>query len=223
MMKKILEKQGFHLLSLCVLLPLVAVLARGEVLSGSFLNISIRVWLLLAVLLPILHQIYVVTLWRGELYFQWLSRAFGEKAIHVFGVGFMILFLSRPITVFALAIGNRGTLDIPLWVNLPLIVIFSVITIYMAYSFVRYFSPARALGMDHFKPDEYRNKPFVREGIFRWSSNAMYTYAFLALWLIGLAFQSRAALLAAMFNHLYIWVHYYFTELPDMDYIYGKK
>jgi len=30
-----------------------------------------------------------------------------------------------------------------------------------------------------------------------------------------------AALAVALFNHLYIWVHYYATELPDMARIYG--
>jgi hypothetical protein len=27
----------------------------------------------------------------------------------------------------------------------------------------------------------------------------------------------------AAFNHLYIWVHYFTVEKPDMDYIYGSK
>jgi len=34
--------------------------------------------------------------------------------------------------------------------------------------------------------------------------------------------RSEAALVAALFNHLYIWVHFYFTELPDMKFIYGE-
>ena len=33
---------------------------------------------------------------------------------------------------------------------------------------------------------------------------------------------SLAALAAAAFNHLYIWVHFYFTELPDIRFIYGE-
>jgi hypothetical protein len=93
----------------------------------------------------------------------------------------------------------------------------------MAYSFLKFFGAKRALGMDHFNPDLYRELPFVREGIFKWSSNAMYTYAFLALWVIGLIFESRAALLGALYNHLFIWAHYYFTELPDMQTIYGEN
>jgi hypothetical protein len=49
----------------------------------------------------------------------------------------------------------------------------------------------------------------------------MYKFGFLILWSIALVFLSKAALLAAAFNHLYIWVHFYFTELPDIRRIYG--
>jgi len=220
---KILEKQGYHLAAILLLCAGMWFAAKGEVLEGSWLGLSTGVWLFLAVIFPVVHQIYVVICWRGELYYGWLSGKFGAKAFTIWAVGFMILFLARPITIFALAIANRGTLAIPLWINIPLITIILAVVIFMAYSFVKYFSPERALGIDHFQPDRYRDIPFVREGIFKWSSNAMYKYAFLALWAIGLLFSSRAALLAALFNHLYIWAHYYFTEFPDMQYIYREK
>jgi hypothetical protein len=29
--------------------------------------------------------------------------------------------------------------------------------------------------------------------------------------------------LAAAFNHIYIWVHFYFTELPDIRHIYSER
>lgn len=220
---KILEKQGYHLLSILVLVGGIWLAARGDILEGAFLGLSTRTWLILSVLFPLLHQIYVVICWRGELYYGWLSNALGERAFIIWGIGFMILFLARPITIVALAIANRGTFAIPLWINIPLIGICLGIVGYMGYSFTKYFGVKRALGMDHFRPDEYRNLPFVKEGIFRWSSNAMYTYAFLGLWMIGLIFNSKAALLAALFNHVYIWAHYYFTELPDMGYIYREE
>ena len=51
----------------------------------------------------------------------------------------------------------------------------------------------------------------------------MYTFGFLILWILGLVCLSQAALMAALFNHLYIWVHYYCTELPDIYAIYGKE
>ena len=222
-MHKILEKQGWHLLAAGLLAAGVWLVSQEIDLSGSVLGLSTKIWLFLAVFLPVIHQFNVVLLWRSELYFQWLSRKFGESAFSVWAVGFIILFLTRPITVLALGIADQGSLPIPPWLNLLLITACSLICLYMAYSFVRYFGVKRALGMDHFQPERYRELAFVRKGIFKWSSNAMYTYAFLGLWLIGLIFQSRAALLGALFNHLYIWAHYYFTELPDMHAIYGPS
>jgi len=79
---------------------------------------------------------------------------------------------------------------------------------------------ARALGIDHFDP-AWRSAPFVRQGIFRFTRNGMYVYGFLLMWVPGLWWGSAAALAVALFNHLYIWVHYYATELPDMARIYG--
>lgn len=78
----------------------------------------------------------------------------------------------------------------------------------------------RAFGLDHFKPEEVKKEPFVKKGIFKYTSNGMYIYGFLFLWIPGLKLQPKGALLVALFNHLYIWVHYYFTELPDMKLIY---
>ena len=90
------------------------------------------------------------------------------------------------------------------------------------YSVLRYFGMDRAYGIDHFDPS-YREKSFVKQGMFKYSDNAMYKFGFLILWSIALIFLSQAALIAAAFNHLYIWVHFYFTELPDIQHIYGKS
>jgi protein-S-isoprenylcysteine O-methyltransferase Ste14 len=59
-------------------------------------------------------------------------------------------------------------------------------------------------------------------GAFAWTSNAMYAIVFLGLWAIALYTGSWAALAAALFQHAYIWVHYYCTEEPDMELIYGN-
>jgi hypothetical protein len=91
------------------------------------------------------------------------------------------------------------------------------------YSVFHYFGIDRAYGEDHFRPASYKNRPFVRQGMFRYTDNAMYKFGFLILWAIALVCLSKAALLAATFNHLYIWVHYYFTELPDIKHIYGSR
>lgn len=38
----------------------------------------------------------------------------------------------------------------------------------------------------------------------------------------GIVLASPAAILVAAFQHVYIWVHYFCTELPDMRRIYGR-
>ena len=54
-----------------------------------------------------------------------------------------------------------------------------------------------------------------------YTSNGMYVFGFFLIWFPGLWYASLAALAAALFSHLYIWVHYYCTERPDMLRIYG--
>jgi len=60
----------------------------------------------------------------------------------------------------------------------------------------------------------------VRKGIFRYTPNAIYIFALAAVWIPAMVFFSNAALIAAFFNHIYIWVHYFTVEIPDMRQIY---
>jgi protein-S-isoprenylcysteine O-methyltransferase Ste14 len=63
----------------------------------------------------------------------------------------------------------------------------------------------------------------VRQGAFRYSSNAMYAFVFLVFWAIALLTRSQAALALALFQHAYIWVHCYCTEQPDGVVLYGRS
>ena len=80
----------------------------------------------------------------------------------------------------------------------------------------------RVAGIDHFD-ERHRNEPLVKKGIFRFTSNSMYSFGFLTLWVIAIAGASWAALIVALFSHAYIWVHYFCTERPDMNVIYGSE
>ena len=93
-------------------------------------------------------------------------------------------------------------------------------SLYTVWSIERYFGVPRALGGDHFR-EKFREMPLVGEGAFKYSANAMYTFAFLLFWAIALIGGSQAALAFALFQHAYIWVHMYCTEGPDMRVIYG--
>ena len=93
--------------------------------------------------------------------------------------------------------------------------------LYAMYSVREYFGMSRAAGGDHFDV-RYRAMPLVKDGIFRYTDDGMYIYAFLLFWAIAVGFNSTAALVVAAFSHAYIWVHFFATEKPDMDYLYAN-
>ena len=217
------EKQGQHYFLLVVLLVCVYFFAAGDVLSGQLWGIGTQTWLWVAVVTPILHQIFVVFAWRAELYHHKLTEWFGDKAFTIYKVIFTILFVGRPITLILLGISNANTLNLNSTLSYSIAVILFIPFAYTMYSVANYFGMDRAYGIDHFEPSIYKNETFVKKGMFKYTNNAMYKFGFLGLWAIGFVFLSKAVLLAAAFNQLYIWVHFYFTELPDIRHIYGDQ
>jgi hypothetical protein len=215
--------QLLHLLLLAVLLLAVGLLVSYRPLQeGRCLGISTQTWFMVALAVPIIHQIYVWLIWRSELCFGAVSRKLGPRGIQIYQAVFVVLLLSRPLTMVLLAISDHETIAIPLVARIATSAVLLFPAIYTLYSVARYFGIARACGIDHFDPS-YRDLPMVREGIFRFTGNAMYTFAFLGLWAIAVIGASWAALVVAMFSHAYIWVHYFCTERPDMRLIYGRE
>ena len=216
------EKQGWHILLLVLLLVCVLALAHNDdVLKGQLWGISTQVWIWVAIIVPIIHQVFVWLFWRLELHHGLITSQFGDSGFPIYKTGFTILFAARPISILLLGISNYNTLTCPPALMYAAAVLLLVPGIYTMYSVVHYFGMDRAYGIDHFDPS-YRDKPFVKQGMFKFTDNAMYKFGFLILWSIALFTLSKAALLAAVFNHLYIWVHFYFTELPDIRRIYGQ-
>ncbi len=217
------KKQGWHLFFLVVFLAVFALIAREDFLSGQLWGIDTQVWFWIAATVPVVHQIVVPLVWRGELYHKWMTKNFGDKGFPIYKVIFTILFVGRPLSLILVGISSYNSLVLkPIFAYILAFILF-IPAAYGAYSVVRYFGIDRAYGIDHFEPEVYRNKPFVKQGLFKHTDNAMYKFVFLVLWSLALVFLSKAALLVAAFNHLYIWVHFYFTELPDIQYIYGDK
>lgn len=201
--------QGLHLIFLVPLLVVVWVIWNklGRPYVASF-------WI--AVSFPIVHQLFVWIAWRAELLSSATSKAIGFRGYVAI---FFLLFGGRFISLLILAWMDRGSLHLQI---LPQIVVTGILAglgVYAMYSVIRYFGMERAAGADHFDP-QYRNMPFVREGIFRFTSNGMYIYAFLLFWAIAIGLNSSAALSVVAFSHAYIWVHFYATEKPDMDFLY---
>lgn len=194
----------------------------SSLLNGELFGIHTTTWLIIAILSPIVHQIYVLICWRFELFYKGLSKAFGSKAFSLYKIGFAILILSRILTITLLAISNAHSLKMNLNIAFVIAGLLFIPSAYLFYSVKKYFGMDRAFGIDHFHPKALKNEPFVKKGIFKHTSNGMYIYGFLILWIPGFLLQSKAALLVALFNHIYIWVHYYFTELPDIKTIYEE-
>ena len=197
-------------------------MAQDEnLLKDSFWGISTELWFWLSIAAPIFHQVYVWIVWRLELYRNTFTSRFGlRRAFNIYRIGFSILLVSRLFFITTLALSSQNSLTInPVFSYLVAATITPAI-IYLLYSIKVYFTMDRAFGIDHF--DKAYKEPYVKAGIFRYTDNGMYIFGLMILYLPGLLLFSKAALMLALFNHLYIWVHYYCTERPDMSVIYGK-
>jgi hypothetical protein len=219
----IFERQWLHAAGLIVLLAACHWAAQaGAVREGGLWGLTSLAWYWIAILTAVLHQVYVWLCWRIELHGKGLTRRLGSAAFPAFAFGFAAIGIARVITVFLLAFADRDSVAAdPVALKIAAVVAL-LPALYLFYSVKRYFTFRRAFGADHFDP-EFRRMPFVRAGIFRFTSNAMYVFGFLLLWVPALWWASAAALVVALFNHLYIWVHYFATERPDIERIYGKQ
>jgi len=223
-MAAIFERQWLHALAIAVSLPVLWLISLncGCFHRGELWGISTWNWFWISVEIPIAHQIFVWFCWRTELHRGLLSRLFGRYGFSIYAVIFSVFLAGRLFAISALSVASRDTLIANTLVFKSLAVVIAIPVAYLMDSVARYFGILRAYGADHFDPS-YRSKPIVREGIFRFTSNGMYTFGMMVLYIPALWFASRPALVAAIFGHVYIWVHYFTTELPDMRRIYGTS
>ena len=204
------QGQWLHFSSGALLLALVWI-------TWTFLGKPFPATFWSAVAFPVAHQIFVWLAWRFELRSSAISKTIGFGGYLAI---FFLLFGGRFVALAALGWMDRGSLRLPSVPQTILSAILILIGLYAIYSVKRYFGMARAAGADHFYP-RYRDMPLVNKGIFRFTSNGMYVFAFLLFWALAILFNSAAALLVAAFSHAYIWLHFYCTEKPDMDFLYG--
>lgn len=219
----IFERQWLHAIGLIVLLSGCVWAAQWPALQqGGLWGLRSIDWFWIAVLTAVVHQVYVWLCWRIELHGKGLTALLGTAAFPTFAAGFASIGIARVVAMFALGYANQASVPLnPLALKVAAVVAL-VPALYLFYSVKRYFTFRRAFGADHFDPS-VRSLPFVRGGIFRFASNGMYVFGFLLLWVPGLWWASAGALSAALFNHLYIWVHYFATERPDIARIYGPR
>jgi len=213
--------QAVHALFLTVLLPVAWGLAAPALGDGHWLGLADTTWFWIAVGEPVVHQLYVWIAWRAQLRWETFSGLFRRADFAVYGVVFYVLLALRPVLIAGISAADSGSLALSRGVASGLAVFVLLPSLYTAWSVQRYFGLARAAGGDHFRR-RYREMPLVTRGAFAWTPNAMYTFGFLGLWTIALFARSHAGLVAALFQHAYIWVHYVCTEQPDMARLYGE-
>jgi Phospholipid methyltransferase len=179
-------------------------------------------WAVLSIALAILHQIIVALGFRLQLYKNLLTNLFGDRDMRIWAAIFMPLLAARPLGLILVGWADptpiTGMRMIEIVTGLGLI----GVAIWAMHSVLVYFTLRRAFGGDHFR-DAIAAMPMVNQGAFKYTANAMYGLVFLSFWGIALLLGSWNALVVALFQHAYIWVHMYTTEAHDMRRIYAPQ
>ena len=220
----IFEKQWIHFsfVILFTILFYYFTTLDGVITGNNAFGLSVVQLYWIAFFTPIIHQLIVWFCWRIQLYYDGMSKYLGKLGFPIYAILFSIFFVHRLLSLIMLGVANRDSLaefQLIFWI-IFVILLFPVV--YLFYSVKHYFGIRRAFGMDHFEV-AYQNLPMVKEGIFKYTNNGMYVFGLLILYLPGLFYASLGALLIAIFNHVYIWIHYFTVEKPDMQKIYGNK
>lgn len=190
--------------------------------APRFLGMTSAGWAKVSIALAVIHQVIVALVFRLQLHRNLLTRCLGPRDMLIWRAVFMPLLLARPLTLFATGWVDTTGLPGPRGAAVLLGLILIALAIWALHSVLVYFTLPRALAGDHFR-DEIAALPLVRRGVFAYTRNGMYGVAFLGLWGLAFVLGSWNALVLALFQHCYIWVHMYCTEAPDMAWIYGGR
>ncbi len=222
MLRNIFEKQDWYF----VLLALLVVSAHAIIdrfnyyFLGEFWGLSTATWLWIGIIAAIIHQLYVMVIWRVQLETQWLTVNLPRLGYLAYLIDYTIMLAARLGAIVLAAAANRGSIFIPDDARWATAFILAIPFIWLIHSVVKYYSYKRIAGADHFEP-AYRDTSWTRKGIFQYVPRAVYVFGPLGFYIPGIVLTSPASLLLALFNHIYIWIHYYCTELPDIKRIYG--
>ena len=186
--------------------------------TNTFIGISALGWFMIAMSVPLIHQVYVWICWRSELCWRSISNTIGFKGYIIL---FFILIISR-LSAIVLCFVDYGSLYKPDWFAWILAIIIFIPGVYTIYSVKKYFGFLRAAGADHFDP-KYKYMPFEKRGIFKWNSNAMYVFAIGIPFSFAVATGSQSMFVVSIYTYISIWLHYFCTEKEDFKVIYGNN
>ncbi len=217
--RDIAEGQVLHLGLIVLLVAGASALLHDPAFAPRVLGLTSTGWALLGIWLAVAHQVLVALVFRLQLHRGVLTRFLGDRDLAVWQAVFLPFLIARPVILILTGWADPSRLTGWRWLEIPLGLALIAVSVWVMYSVIVHFTIARAVGGDHFRED-IADLPMVREGAFAVTSNAMYGLAFLGLWGIAILFGSWNALVVALFQHVYIWVHWHLTEKPDMDRLY---
>ena len=217
-LKFFFKQQIWHIGGTIVLFYVGVQLVDLESNTNTFLGISALSWFLIAMSIPLIHQAYVWICWRSELCWKTISNSIGFKGYVII---FFILILLR-LSAIVLCFVDYGSLYKPGILAWVISIILFIPGIYTMYSVKKYFGFLRAAGADHFDP-KYRDMPFEKRGIFKWSPNAMYVFAIGIPFAFAVATGSQSMFVIAIYTYISVWLHYFCTEKEDFKIIYGNN
>ena len=186
--------------------------------TNTFIGISALGWFMIAMFIPIIHQAYVWICWRSELCWKSISKTIGFNGYVII---FFILIISR-LSAIVLCFVDYGSLYKPGIFAWIISIILFIPGVYTMYSVKKYFGFLRAAGADHFDP-QYRDMPFEKRGIFKWSPNAMYVFAIGIPFAFAVATGSQSMFVVAIYTYISIWLHYFCTEKEYFKFIYKNS
>jgi hypothetical protein len=216
-------RQPLHLILLAILAGGVWVALRipGARVSRS-VAIPVEAAATASVIVGVVHQLWVLLFWRLELGSSAVSRRLSGSGFVVFAAGFVFLFASRFASLFVVAPLNSETIAVPFLYRLIPVGTLAALGFWGLHSVFRHFGMRRALGLDHFDPS-IRRGGLVRGGAYRLTRNVMSVLVIPLFFLPGLLWASVASTILGAFHYLAVWAHYYCTELPDMEVMYGPR
>lgn len=182
-------------------------------------GLTAQCWAVISILLAILHQAIVAVVFRLQLHKNLLSRLLGDRDLTIWSMIFLPLLALRLLSLIMVGWADNVAITTFRWGEVVLGLMLLAPALWAMHSTLVHFTLRRAVGGDHFR-DEIAELPMVTKGAFAYTNNAMYGVVFLGLWAVALLFGSWNALVVALFQHAYIWVHMYCTETPDMRRIY---
>ena len=212
------KHQVWHLGGTIILFYIGSKFADLNSNTNTFVGISALNWFMIAMSIPLLHQTYVWMCWRSELCWKSISNTIGFKGYVII---FFILIISR-LSAIVLCFIDYGSLYTPGWSAWSLAVIIFIPGAYTMYSVKKYFGFLRAAGADHFDT-KYRDMPFEKRGIFKWTPNAMYVFAIGIPFGFAVATGSQSMFVVSIYTYISIWLHYFCTEKEDFKVIYGNN